>query len=240
MTAGNLEAGYSARQIREAEEPLLAAGVPLMRRAAQGLADQIVELLPEGRPGRVLLLVGPGNNGGDALYAAVHLAEAGHAVDVLPVSDRIHEAGLAAALEAGAELVAEGRRTPDAGVLAASADIVVDGILGTGTSGHPALRGLARDIVAIVRDVLEERETRPRVVAVDLPSGIHPDDGSVPDELVLRADLTVTFGACKAGLLLQPAAGLAGRVVVVDIGLGPRLAGTSPLVDAPRPVADFP
>lgn len=231
-------AGYSARQIRDAEAPLLAAGAPLMQRAARGLAEHIERMLPAGRPARLLLLVGPGNNGGDALYAGQRLARAGHAVVVLPASSRTHEEGLAAALEAGAELVPEPERTPEeAARLAAASDVVVDGILGTGTSASPALRGPARELVAAVRRAIlsPAAPARPRVVAVDLPSGIHPDDGSVPDETVLPADLTVTFGACKAGLLLPPAASYAGRVEVVDIGLGPRLEGVPPLVRTPFP-----
>ena len=67
-------------------------------------------------------------------------------------------------------------------------------------------------------------------MAVDLPSGVHPDDGSVPDPTVLRADVTVTFGAVKAGLLLEPAAEYAGRIELVDLGLGPELAAMTPLV----------
>ncbi len=71
---------YSAAQIRAAEEPLLAAGVPLMERAAAALAREIWLLLPADRPGRVLLLIGSGNNGGDALFAGAELAAAGTAV----------------------------------------------------------------------------------------------------------------------------------------------------------------
>jgi NAD(P)H-hydrate repair Nnr-like enzyme with NAD(P)H-hydrate epimerase domain len=67
------------------------------------------------------------------------------------------------------------------------------------------------------------------VVAVDLPSGVDPDTGAVRPPL-LRADRTVTFGANKAGLLLPPGRSVAGRVRVVDIGLGPVLAGALPLV----------
>jgi len=231
----DLRAGYSARQVREAEAPLLEAGVPLMQRAADGLADQLERMLPEGRTARVFLLVGPGNNGGDALFAGARLAGRGHGVTLFPTSARVHEAGLVAALAAGAELVPESERTPPvAGARAATSDIVVDGVLGTGTSASPALRGAARDVVAAVREALDAARPRPRVVAVDLPSGVHPDEGSVADEVVLAADLTVTFGACKAGLLRPPGAGLAGRVVVVDIGLGPGLAGVEPLLPAPR------
>ncbi|WP_328596910.1 NAD(P)H-hydrate epimerase, partial [Agromyces humi] len=96
----------------------------------------------------------------------------------------------------------------------------------------PALRGAARDLVAAAMPIVEERGIP--VVAVDLPSGIHPDDGSVPDPTVLSADITVTFGAVKAGLLLEPGASRAGRVELVDLGLGPELAAMTPLVTTDR------
>jgi hydroxyethylthiazole kinase-like uncharacterized protein yjeF len=190
---------YTADEVRAAEAPLLAAGVPLMRMAAAALAGEVRALAPQ----RILVLAGSGDNGGDALYAAAELAAVGIAVDVWRVGSRVHEAALAAATDAGAQLV-DGPT---------DADLVLDGILGIGA--QPPLRGTARDAVL----QLLELDPRPRVVAVDLPSGVHPDDGSA-DEAVLPADLTVTFGAMKRGLLLEPGRTLAGRVVVVDLGLG--------------------
>lgn len=223
----NPEPAYTAAQIREAEAPLLAAGVPLMQRAAAALARELWLLLPPDRPGRVLLLVGPGNNGGDALFAGAELAAAGVEVTVLPTADRMHDAGRAAVLEAGARMLSADTEPDVAASVARDSDILVDGILGTGTSASPALRGRAREIVATIVPVLTGKRA-PRVVAVDLPSGVHPDDGTVPDPTVLPADLTVTFGACKTGLLIPPAADYAGRIVVVDIGLGPELARLAP------------
>jgi hydroxyethylthiazole kinase-like uncharacterized protein yjeF len=231
--------GYSAEQVRAAEAPLLAAGVPLMRRAAAGLATELRRTL-ENRPARadraasrrVLLLVGPGNNGGDALFAAAELAAEGVHVDVVPTGSRMHEDGLAAAVAAGAR-VKEHADADLACRLAAGADVVVDGILGTGTSGDsPALRGRSRELVAAILPVLD-RPLRPDVVAVDLPSGIAPDTGAVPDPVVLPADATVTFGAVKAGLLLEPARRLAGDVRLIDIGLTPHLEDAEPLVRLP-------
>lgn len=213
---------YTAAEVRAAEEPLLAAGVPLMQRAAAALAREIRLLLPTERPGRVLLLVGPGNNGGDALFAGAELAAGGTEVTVVPTSDRLHDAGRAAAESAGARMLSVESPTDAVASVARDADVLVDGILGTGTSASPALRGRARDLVAAVLPVLAG-EHPPVVVAVDLPSGVHPDDGSVPDPTVLPADVTVTFGACKTGLLLTPAVEYAGRIVVIDIGLGPEL-----------------
>jgi NAD(P)H-hydrate repair Nnr-like enzyme with NAD(P)H-hydrate epimerase domain len=76
----------------------------------------------------------------------------------------------------------------------------------------------------------EDGFDHPIVIAVDVPSGINPDDGTVPDALVLPADTTVTFGAFKAGLLLEPASRLAGRIHLVDIGLAPDLELVEPIL----------
>lgn len=207
--------GYLAADVRAAEQPLLDAGEPLMRRAAAALAAELREFAPH----RLLVLVGSGDNGGDALFAAADLAAAGVQVDLVATADRHHT-------EAGSAAVAAGARWADAdavAALAARADVIVDGILGTGSS--PGLRGRARDIVAAILPVLDTAD-RPRVVAVDLPSGIGPDDGAVPDPVVLPADLTVTFGAEKAGLLREPGSRYAGRVVLIDLGLDPYLPDT--------------
>jgi NAD(P)H-hydrate epimerase len=214
---------YTAAQIRAAEEPLLAAGVPLMQRAASALARELWLLLPPDRPGSVLLVVGPGNNGGDALFAGAELAAMGTDITVLPTTDRMHDEGRAAVEEAGGRMLSADTTADVAASVARNSDVIVDGILGTGTSGSPALRGHAREIVTAILPVLSGKK-HPLVVAVDLPSGVHPDDGSVPDGTVLHADLTVTFGAAKTGLLLRPASDFVGRLVVVDIGLGPELA----------------
>ena len=220
--------GYSAQQIRDAEAPHLAAGEPLMQRAASGLAAEISRMLdgiPVTSPVTVVLLVGTGNNGADAMYAGAELATQGAGVTIVPTGERMHDGALAAALNAGAQLVgADQARTAASG-----ADVIVDGILGTGTSASPALRGDARAIVATVLSVLKT-DARPLVVAVDVPSGIDPNNGSVPDPLVLPADVTVTFGGYKAGLLLPPASALAGEIRLIDIGLGPDLDALEPLV----------
>lgn len=244
--------GYSAEQIRAAEAPHLAAGEPLMRRAAAGLAEEIRAALhergPEATPalapaglwstdsadrGRVLLLVGSGNNGGDALFAGAELAAEGVDVAIVLTGSRTHEGGLSAALNAGAHVEPTDPVDADRlARLAGESDVIVDGILGIGTSASPALRGTAREIVAAIVPVTRA-PARPIVVAVDIPSGISPDDGGVPDPLVLPADVTVTFGGLKAGLLLPPASALAGRARLIDIGLGSELAEMEPLVRLP-------
>ncbi|UOE44845.1 NAD(P)H-hydrate epimerase [Agromyces larvae] len=233
-------AGYSAEQVRTAEAPHLAAGEPLMRRAASALAAAIrrERAAAPRSEGPVLLLVGPGDNGGDALFAGAELAADGIEVLVAPVATRRHAAGEAAARMAGARFVGDdGADAAAIAATAAAAAVVVDGILGTGTTtgtaASPALRGAARDIVLAVRARLEasDRSNRAIVIAVDLPSGVHPDDGTVPDPAVLHADLTVTFGAVKAGTLLEPAAAYAGRLELVDLGLGAELSTMTPLVE---------
>jgi len=226
MTARHLFAGYGADQIRAAERPMLEQGVPLMARAAAGLASVVAEVLaarPDGA-GRLVVLAGSGSNGGDALFAAASLLADGCTAIVVPLGSRIHEAGLAAAVGAGAEVLAE----PDPAAVAAlarDADVVLDGVLGTGAAGP--LRSPAREVVEALVPVVGP--AGPAVVAVDLPSGVGTDDGAAPGP-VLPATVTVTFGAVKAGLLLPPGRDLAGSVRLVDIGLGPALRRVRPLV----------
>jgi NAD(P)H-hydrate epimerase len=218
---------YTAAQVREAETPFLEAGVPLMARASAALAAEIAALLREQRGdvsgSRVLILAGAGNNGGDALHAGAMLAGQGALVTVVPTAADLHQEGAAAALAAGVTVLPFGEPAEDAAEWARRSDVILDGILGTGTSANPALWGHARDVVATILPVLGEGRSAPLVVAVDLPSGIGPDDGAVPDPTVLPANLTVTFGGCKAGLVREPAVRLAGRIVVADIGISEEL-----------------
>lgn len=191
---------FTAAQVRAAEAPLLAAGVPLMRRAAAALAEVIAEQSPE----RVLVLAGPGDNGGDALFAAADIAARGAPVDILRTSDRVHEEALHAAMDAGALSIRLADLDP------AAYDVIVDGILGIGARG--VLRGPARDAVTALLPASAV------VIAVDLPSGLDADTGAA-DEAVLAATTTVTFGAVKAGLARGEGPQLSGRIVLVDIGL---------------------
>jgi NAD(P)H-hydrate epimerase len=153
-------------------------------------------------------------------------------VHVVATADRMHPEGRAAAEAAGVHFTNNHQvDVEELADLARSTSVVVDGILGTGTSAHPALRGRAREVVASLVPVVDV-PNGPVVVAVDIPSGIGPDDGTVPDPTVLTASVTVTFGGCKAGLLRHPAASVAGRIVVVDIGIGAELASMTPLLSA--------
>ncbi len=179
----------------------------LMQRAAAGLAAACAELLGRVYGSRVVLLVGSGDNGGDALYAGARLARRGAGVTaVLLAPERAHPGGLAALRRAGGRTVG----VDGAVGLVEGADLVVDGIVGIGGTG-----GLRPEAVPLAEAA---RRSRGAVVAVDLPSGVDADTGEVHGTAV-RADLTVTFGTHKPGLLIDPAREYAGSVRLVDIGL---------------------
>ncbi|MFD3944246.1 NAD(P)H-hydrate dehydratase [Streptomyces sp. NPDC058579] len=204
-----MRTAYRVETVRAAEAELMAA-LPegaLMQRAAAGLAAACLSLLGRGHVygARVVLLVGSGDNGGDALYAGVRLARRGAGVTAVLLGARAHERGLAALLAAG------GRVAEDPFEVLAVADLVVDGITGIGGQG-----GLRPDAVPVARAA---RGSDAVVVAVDLPSGVDADTGRVAGE-ALRADATVTFGTYKPGLLIDPAREYAGALRLVDIGLG--------------------
>ncbi|MGV4985589.1 NAD(P)H-hydrate dehydratase [Streptomyces sp. NRAIS4] len=204
-----MRTAYSVETVRAAERALMAR-LPegaLMQRAAAGLAAACAELLGRVYGSRVVLLVGSGDNGGDALYAGARLARRGAGVTaVLLTPERAHSGGLAALRRAGGSVAA----SDAVDELVERADLVVDGIVGIGGKG--GLRPEAEALAGVAR------RSRAAVVAVDLPSGVEADTGEVRGAAV-RADLTVTFGTYKPGLLIDPAREYAGVVRLVDIGL---------------------
>lgn len=215
-----MRSAYGVETVRRAEAALM-AGLPegaLMQRAAAGLAAAAAGLLGRVYGRRVVLLVGSGDNGGDALYAGARLARRGARVTaVLLRPERTHEGGLAALWAVGGRVVpAEEGGDPGSPLCRVfdRVDLVVDGIVGIGGSG--GLRPAAAALMRVVRD------TGAPVLAVDLPSGVEADTGEVWGEAV-TADATVTFGTYKPGLLVDPAAERAGALRLVDIGLGPYL-----------------
>ncbi|MHA7305355.1 NAD(P)H-hydrate dehydratase [Arthrobacter sp. TMN-49] len=217
---------YSAAAVRAAEQPLLAAGrgPELMRTAAHGLAMGVVSVLRSRGRGvygaTVVLLIGSGNNGGDALYAGAYLAAHGARTTALLTSTLTHPEALLAFEKAHGRCVALGEGGAPAGLLreARRCDVVIDGLLGTGGRG-----GLREPVAGVVTHLAKlSGPGRPAVVACDLPSGVNATTGEVQGP-VLRADLTVTFGAHKVGLLSAPGEQLCGSVSLVDLGLGHHL-----------------
>jgi hydroxyethylthiazole kinase-like uncharacterized protein yjeF len=184
----------------------------LMQRAAAGLASVCAGLVGTVYGARVVVLAGSGDNGGDALYAAARLARRGAAVLAVAAGGRVHEEGAAALRGAGGRMT--GADDPAVAAATGAADLVIDGLLGIGGRGglrerYAALAGLAARSPAVV-------------VATDLPSGVDADTGVVGGAAV-RADVTVTFGTWKPGLLIDPGASHAGVVELIDIGLAPYL-----------------
>jgi hydroxyethylthiazole kinase-like uncharacterized protein yjeF len=208
-----MRTAYSVETVRAAERELMAR-LPdgaLMQRAAAGLAVTCGGLLGRVYGAHVALLVGSGDNGGDALYAGARLARRGAAVTAVLLSPgHAHPGGLAALRRAGGRAVdaAAGEQ------VVPGADLVIDGIVGIGGRGglRPAAERLAR----------LARESQAFIVAVDLPSGVDADTGEVHG-VAVDADATVTFGTYKPGLLIDPAAERTGALRLIDIGLGPFL-----------------
>ena len=195
----------------------------LMQRAAAGLAAAVARELAELR-GRVygtkvLVMVGPGNNGGDALFAGARLARRGVAVTAVRCLGEPHARGLAALHAAGGRIVGmdeldrvprdqRGRRPqPRLGF-----DLAVDGVLGIG--GRPGLPEPVADLAVALWD-----GGPIPIVAVDVPSGVAADTGAVPGAAI-EARRTVTFGVAKPCHVLEPARSRCGEIEVVDIGIG--------------------
>ncbi|WP_304324855.1 bifunctional ADP-dependent NAD(P)H-hydrate dehydratase/NAD(P)H-hydrate epimerase [Corynebacterium frankenforstense] len=231
-----MEQLYTVEQVRTAERPLLDAQTEpdeLMREAAAAVAatahDMLTGLVGE-RAGRVVLLVGSGGNGGDALYAGARLRLDGHRVAAVLLGAHPHERALQALRDAGGEVLEHpGDDTAHSPVL--DVDLAVDGI--TGIGGRPGLRP---DAAAVVAGLAANRVP---VISVDVPSGIAADtaerleaDLETGAPRHVTATVTVTFGGLRRVHALTSACG---EVLLADIGLGGRmLSGTL----AEQPISD--
>lgn len=223
-------AAWSVKDVRAAEKRAM-AGLPegeLMARAAKGLAMVVAARIEDVDEPQVVALVGSGGNGGDALFALAQLAgstgkdegdDAGVTASAVLVSNRgAHKAGLAAAREAGVQIVdladteLESDEMIQALALVAGADVLLDGI--TGIGGSPGWSGSS---ALWCRALIDAVEDEAYVVAVDLPSGADPA-GVVLDSEGVWADETVTFGVAKP-VHLMGTADRCGVLTVVDIGL---------------------
>ncbi|MCF1765967.1 NAD(P)H-hydrate epimerase [Corynebacterium argentoratense] len=208
---------YTPQQVRRAEQPLLAAqGLALMQSAAFAVAVEAADMLRSGSTtlgvygSRVLVLVGAGNNGGDALFAAAELARRGAQVRVVASSDSVHIQGAEVARRAGVRWL----DSPSA-VGAFCPDLIIDGLLGIGAEGP--LRGSVREVID---DVAGCAAAGTPVLAVDLPSGADPMGGAV-DSATLVAQRTVTFGGVKPVHVLRRS--VCGRVVCRGLGIDEQL-----------------
>jgi hydroxyethylthiazole kinase-like uncharacterized protein yjeF len=203
MTVHVVTAAEAAARDRLAIE----SGIPsraLMQRAGAAAAAEIVRHFGDDIARGVAVLAGPGNNGGDAWVVAGALAATGIRV-------RVAEVGEAKTEDARAERSLARTAIHD-GEPTGAEGIIVDGVLGTGSTGTP--RGAVADAI---RGIADRRAAGARVVSLDIPSGIDATSGE--GEIAVTADLTVTFGTVKRGLLVRR--DRCGHIVVVDIGLGP-------------------
>ncbi|HEV2387411.1 MAG TPA: NAD(P)H-hydrate dehydratase [Candidatus Acidoferrales bacterium] len=195
-------------------------GIPsltLMENAGRSVADYIAKRYGRLHRRRILVLCGKGNNGGDGFVAARHLAGRGNEPSVYLVASPEELAGDAAVnfqrwQEAGAvTAVAYPADRAKLGAALASADVVVDALLGTG------LRGPAEGLLAEVIADVNQLATRAEIVAVDIPSGMASDTADSPGPTV-DADTTIAFTAPKVGEILPPNAERVGRLLVRSIG----------------------
>jgi NAD(P)H-hydrate epimerase len=202
------------------------AGLVLMENAGRGAAETALELLPHGRPARVAIVAGPGNNGGDGYVVARHLAGRGHDARVYLVAPPAKVKGDArsnldswrqmggVAVDASAPGALAGRREE-----LSDCDLIVDALFGT---------GLVSEVGPPYREAIEILNALGvPVLSLDLPSGVDGDRGQILGAAV-RATATVTFGFPKRGHYLFPGAAQVGRLTVVDIGIPAEVVRANP------------
>jgi NAD(P)H-hydrate epimerase len=207
----------TAAEMRALEEKAFVAGetvAGLMENAGRAVAQAIRDEFGVVRARRIVILVGPGNNGGDGLVAARHLHDFGADLTVALLAPRPEEENLQHVRSRGMTVIEPGDEQSLEEALE-RADAVVDAVLGTGRA-RP-LEGSIANILAKIHDLRVAR------FAIDLPSGLDADSGAI-DPHAARADVTLTLGVSKIGLHLLPGATYAGRVQVLDIGLDPALS----------------
>ncbi len=225
---------HGADEARAADAAAVAAGDTfdaLMQRASGHLARTVIEVARRGAGLRVDVVVGRGDNGGDGWAAAPLLAARGAYVRVL-APDGIDVATSETSGRARARWLASGGTVRTGPMTAhvvgpdgrAHADVVVDCLLGTGSSGP--LRGTVGEAAGAI---MAARSGGALVVSCDVPTGVSADDGTVADGAVV-ADATVTFGTLKRGLMLAPGSAHAGRVHIGRLGPGflERTSGHAP------------
>lgn len=209
----------TSEQMRQIEHSCAGIGLPapvLMENAGRAVAEQVRLILGKVEQANILLLIGPGNNGGDGLVAARHLHDQGAAVSVYLFSDRAGDANLGLVRQRGIDCVPasqdEGLARLDR--MLAPAGCVIDALFGTGKV-RP-LQGAIRE--ALGRVSARKQKSALQIIAVDLPSGLDADSGAV-DPACLKADHTITLGLPKPGLFLFPGAARVGRLSIADIGI---------------------
>ncbi len=213
-------------QMHQVEQSCAKIGLPtdmLMENAGKAVAEEVKQILGDIDQQHILILIGPGNNGGDGLVAARHLHDWGAKVSLYLLSQRPpDDPNLKLVLECGVTCieVTQDENLNRLDELLLSANAVIDALFGTGKS---------RPLSGIYRQALDRasraKKKQPglHIIALDLPSGLNADTGAV-DDACLYADNTITLGFPKPGLFNFPGAERAGKITVADIGIPPYLA----------------
>jgi hydroxyethylthiazole kinase-like uncharacterized protein yjeF len=191
----------------------------MMERAGGGLADVVEKVYAELKDGGVLGLVGSGNNGGDTLVALAQLAGQGWKASAYVVRPRAEGDPLLERFQKAGGSIHDLKKDTDFKLLTGLVGqhaLLLDGVLGTGI--RLPLKGELAEALQAVQKALADLPNAPKVVAVDVPSGVDCDSGDAAPE-TLPADLTVTMAAVKQGLLKFPAYNKVGELALVGIGL---------------------
>ena len=208
-------------EMRALEQAAVAAGTSeaqLMEEAGLAVAQEAWMMLGSLEGRRIVVLAGPGNNGGDGLVAARHLADWGAEVVILAPQGRAADSNRAELEEREVTFVEDDNPDVDEmSMFLGDADLILDGLLGIGVSrpidGESSIGKVLRGLKAARR-----RQPAPKLVAIDLPSGINADNGAT-DPLVVEPDISVTFGLPKVGMYQAPGGAFVGKVQVIEIGI---------------------
>ncbi|MFC1892999.1 NAD(P)H-hydrate dehydratase [Chloroflexota bacterium] len=216
----------TAEQMGRIDASCADIGLPtavLMENAGQAVAEEVRQILGDIAGQHVLFLIGPGNNGGDGLVAARYLYDWGAEVSLCICSQRSSDdQNLKLVQECGIKSIdaTQDNDLHQLDEMLSSATVVVDALFGTGRS-RP-LHGIFTKVLSTVTEA-RRKQPRRRIIALDLPSGLDADSGTV-DPACLYADNTVTLGFPKLGLFYFPGMEWAGKISIVDIGIPPHLA----------------
>ncbi len=210
----------TASGMRTMDQYTIERGIPspvLMENASRGVVEVVREKFPSAASTYVLVLAGPGNNGGDALCIARWLLHLGYDVNTYFVGDAGHtseewirQRGILREMFPEYNIAGLGDQTEDLAILKADYDVIIDGIFGTGLN-----RRFGYNFVKFIEYINSKRAYK---IAVDLPSGLNATTGQIM-EAVFRADLTVTFANYKTGMFFGSGREVCGEIRVIDIGI---------------------
>ena len=216
----------TADQMRQIDQDSAGIGLPtevLMENAGKAVAEEVRRILGDIDQRNILILIGPGNNGGDGLVAARHLHDWGARVSLYLCSQRAQDdPNLKLVQKRGVVCIEAPRdeKLDEFGKRLSSADAVIDAIFGTGK--RSPLGGVFSQVLDGVSEA-KKKQPGLRIIALDVPSGLNADTGAA-DDACLYADNTITLGFPKLGLFNFPGAERAGKITVVDIGIPSSLA----------------